>query len=101
MAAVVDDKWVYFQVIDIHVGAHRPKLIKTRVADEQDDALDSPFALSFQYMDTHREHGPTRKSMYFDSDILCVHPFDIAPWVRLAQNMENLGYGTERDRRVH
>ena len=88
VAAVVEEKWSYFQVVDIHVGAHRAKIIKTLTADEQDEIRDSPFALSIQYMDIHRDHGPARKSMYFDTDILCVHPFDIAPWERLAQTMQ-------------
>ena len=78
---------MFFQVMAIHHGSHRPKILETDYVDQQLSNLAAPFAVTLQMFDVWRVRSDNFFCMYIDSCPVTRNILDVAPWLTLHSNM--------------
>jgi hypothetical protein len=74
----------YFQVLGTCSGSSRPKLVKTSINNDEDEArMHAPLAVSVQHLDVWLTRSPTRVTAYFETDPEYVNALDLSSWDKL------------------
>jgi hypothetical protein len=70
----------YFQVMSVHSGGQRAKVLQVLAKDEQDVAREAELAVNLQYLQTWSRRSPELVTAFFDSDPVFTSALNIAPY---------------------